>query len=90
MIFFKQMIKFIENEKDYYRQLNNIIISNFMPAHNNGIIISNRNLQELYKEMSNAHSNSKQLLYSLYRHKKIFTKEKRLFRPLISHDQKSL
>jgi hypothetical protein len=47
-----QMIKFIERQKLYYQKLN-ILIKKCMLECNNKIIISNKNLEELYKEMSN-------------------------------------
>lgn len=45
-----QMIKFIEKEKYYYQKLNSLI-KKCIIFHNNRIIVSNKNLQDLYKEL---------------------------------------
>lgn len=45
-----QMIKFIEKEKYYYQKLNSLI-KKCIILHNNRIIVSNKNLQDLYKEL---------------------------------------
>ena len=45
-----QMIKFIEKEKIYYQKLNQLIRKCIL-THNNKIVISNKYLQELYKEL---------------------------------------
>ena len=45
-----QMIKFIEKEKYYYQKLNSLI-KKCIIFHNNRLIVSNKNLQELYKEL---------------------------------------
>ena len=45
-----QMIKFIEKEKYYYQKLNSLI-KKCIILHNNKIIVSSKNLQELYKEL---------------------------------------
>ena len=45
------MIQFAENEKNYFRNLN-AMVNKCVQMKNNKILISNTNLQELYKEMS--------------------------------------
>ena len=45
-----QMIKFIEKEKYYFKKLN-ILIKKCLLMQNNKIIVSNKNLQELYEKM---------------------------------------
>ena len=45
-----QMIKFIEKEKYYFKRLN-ILIKKCLLMQNNKIIVSNKNLQELYEKM---------------------------------------
>ena len=53
-----QMIKFIEKEKNYYRKLNSLI-KKCVDIYNNKIIVSNKNLQELYKEMFKGNNTKK-------------------------------
>ena len=45
-----QMIKFIEKEKYYYQKLNSLI-KKCVILHNNKIVVSSKNLQDLYKEL---------------------------------------
>ena len=52
-LFQHQMIKFIENEKNYYQKLN-ILIKNCISINNSKIKVSNKNLKELYIGMINA------------------------------------
>jgi hypothetical protein len=53
-----QMIKFIEKEKYYYQKLNSLI-KKCIILHNNKIIVSSKNLQELYKELFSDNFNFK-------------------------------